>query len=411
MKLKKVITAVCAAFCAAALAGCSVKFGTNATVDPKLVVAKPTRLCFTDELNITFEEFNKEYLFYLNSSGIEENSSNSEQCESLRDSIINNLIYDKVMLLKAKEYGCDKLTEEETKEIKEEFDNQIKEQIKTFGDEADYSDLSSDTTVTDEMKLERGEKEFNKMLESCGMTRDDIYAWIESYKISQKLLDHFKSEVDIKEAEDALNDYIEEIKEIYNKSVSDYEKGDYSLFWAPEGSRRIKHVLLGFDDETVAAIKKYREDKNDEAADALRTQKAAEFADKQAEVEKAIDNGDKWDDILLKYSADASGSSMYPDGYLVIPNGTSYVKEFQEAAFVPEKIGDRTTCVSDYGLHIMIYAGSGEVSQEARDDIVEYLHYNISQNKYSEQMNKWVEEYAFEINHEAIRLEGEESSN
>lgn len=412
MKLKKILSAACAAICAAVMAGCSVNFGTNPTVDPKHIVAKPTRICFTDELNITFEEFNKEYLFYLNSSGIEEDSENSTKCESLRDSIINNIIYNKVMLLKAKEFGCDVLTDEEKNEVQKEYENEINSQIKTFGDEADYSNLPSGTEVTDEMKLKRGEEELNKLLDKCGMTREDIYSWIETYAISQKVLEYYKDkEVDRNEAVKMLDEYVEEIKEIYKKDVSQYEKGDYSMFWAPEGSRRIKHVLLGFDDETLAAIKKYREEKNDEVADKLRAEKAAEFAAKQAEVEKAIDNGDKWEDILLKYSADASGSSLYPDGYLVIPNGTAFVKEFQEAAFVPEKIGDRTTCVSDYGLHIMIYAGSGEVTEKERNNIIEYLHYNIAQNKFSEQMTKWVEEYAFDIDFEALRITPKDSTS
>ena len=116
-----------------------------------------------------------------------------------------------------------------------------------------------------------------------------------------------------------------------------------------------------------------------------------------------------WDEILLKYSSDASGSSLYPDGYLVVPNGTAYVKEFQEAAFVPENIGDRTVCVSDYGLHIMIYAGSGEVSEEDKNDIMDYLNRELAQNEYTEKMAKWVDEYAFEINKEALRLNKEDS--
>ena len=322
------------------------------------------------------------------------------------------MIYDKVMLLKAKEFGCDVLTDEEKDEVKKEFDNEISNQIALYGDKADYSDLPQGTEITAEMKKERGEKEFEKLLESCGMVREDIYRWIESYKISQKMLDYYKNnKVDIKEAEDIFEDYVNDIKETYEKSVSDYEKGDYSLFWIPEGSRRIKHVLLGFDDETLKQIKKYREEKNDEAADKLRTEKAAELAEKQAAVEKAIDNGDKWEDILLQYSADAAGSSAYPDGYLVVPNGTSYVKEFQKAAFVPEKVGDRTTCVSDYGLHIMIYASEAKVSEEEQKNIVDYLRYNISQNKFSEEMKKWVDEYAFEIDRKALRIEEEESSS
>ncbi|MCH5204064.1 MAG: hypothetical protein J1F03_04900 [Oscillospiraceae bacterium] len=410
MRLKKIMAAVLAAFCAAAFAGCSVKFGTNPQVSPETVVAKPTRMSFTGELEITFKEFNSEYLFYLNSYGITEDPSNADMCRELRDTIINNIIYDKVLLLKAKEYGCDELTEKEKEEVQSDFEEDIQLQIKDLGESADYSDLPEGTEITDEMKLERGKLEFEKILESCDLTREDIYNWIKNYKISQKMLKKIKDDLDPQEAEDILNEYIEQIKGIYEADPALYEQGDYYTFWAPEGSRRIKHVLLGFDDETIAKIREYREAENDEAADALREEKAAELKEKQAAVEKALDDGTDWNDILLKYSADATGSSLYPDGYLVVPNGQSYVKEFQEAAFVPEKIGDRTTCVSDYGLHIMIYAGSGEVSEEERGNIIDYLNSNLAQNEFAAKMAKWVDEYAFEIDKDALRLNEDSDS-
>ncbi|MCH5208167.1 MAG: hypothetical protein J1F04_04735 [Oscillospiraceae bacterium] len=404
MKLKKILSAVCALTFAAVLAGCSVDFGTNAEVSPETVVAKPTRFCFTGELDITYEEFSKEYMFYLKSYGITEEPSTEEMCKELRNNIINNQIYDKVMLLKAKEYGCDVLTDKEKQEIQEEFEAEIELQIKDLGESADYSDLPEGTEITDEMKLERGKQEFESILEACNMTRDNIYKWIESYRISQKLLEKIKEDIDPQEAEDILNEYIDEIKAIYETDPAAYEQGDYYVFWIPEGSRRIKHVLLGFDDETMSAIREYRENGDDEAADALRKEKTAEFAEKQAEVEKALDDGADWNEILLNYSSDAAGSSLYPDGYLVVPNGTAYVAEFQEASFIPEEIGERITCVSDYGLHIMIYASDAKVTEKERNDIIDYLKYNLAQNEFSERMNTWIDEYAFDIDNEALRL-------
>ncbi len=411
MKLKKIIVFVCIFLCAAILSGCEVKFGTNPKVDPKQVVAKPTRLCFTGELDVTFEEFNKQYLFYLYANDLDEETEDADLCKELRESIINNIIYDKIMVLKAKEFGCYTLTEEEAKEVQEEYDNEIETEITTFGENADYSDLPEGTEITDEMKKERGEQEFNKMLEDSGMTRDDFYELIKNYYISQKMINYYVDKVDKSESEEMLNEYVDQIKTIYETDPATYEQGGYSSFWIPEGSRYIKHVLLGFDDETQAAIKKYRDEDNDEAADQLREEKAAELADKQAEVEKALDDGEKWEDILLEYSADATGSSAYPDGYLVVPNGQSYVAEFQEAAFVPENVGDRTVCISDYGVHIMIYASKAEVTEENRNDIIEYLSYNIAQNTLAEEMSKWNEEYAFDIDKEALRIQTADSSN
>ena len=48
-----------------------------------------------------------------------------------------------------------------------------------------------------------------------------------------------------------------------------------------------------------------------------------------------LDNGADFDELIAEYSADAAGSEMYPEGYTVIPNSVSHVKEFVEAAKFP----------------------------------------------------------------------------
>ena len=182
-----------------------------------------------------------------------------------------------------------------------------------------------------------------------------------------------------------------------------YESG-YDQLWVPEGARRIKHVLLGFDDDTQFELTLLRMAGDDDEADALREEAAAALADKIAEVETLLDENADFNDILLKYSADAAGSSMYPDGYMVAPNDDRYVKEFTQAAFVPEKIGDRTICVSDYGVHIMIYAADAAPDEEALDGFINVAYSQLCTDEAEKITREWQTEYDYYINTEKLRI-------
>ena len=89
------------------------------------------------------------------------------------------------------------------------------------------------------------------------------------------------------------------------------------------------------------------------------------------------------------------GNLMYPNGYLIIPNGTEYVEEFQEAAFVPEKAGEITQCVTDYGIHIMMYIGEAKISESDRQAVVDSIFSSQLQEEFVNKTNEWIKEYGF----------------
>lgn len=405
MKLSKVLKVGAAAVLAIALGGCSMKFGTNAEPKADKVVAEPQN-GGNDDMKIVYEEFKKEYAYALKGAGVEDDTEESiaEACKTQRQTIITYLINERIIMTKAAESGLAELSEEEMNAVEESYNQQVEEQIEAFGQEADFG-TENTTDITDEQRRAQGEKDFDAYLADCGLTRDDLLTWEVSAAITNKLKEEVAKDVEYSAAEESFNEYVEQIKQVYSEDVAQYEQSSLSSVWVPEGARMIKHILLGFDEDTQDEITASRQKGDDAAADKLREEKAAALKDKVEEVQKKLEGGEDFKKLILEYSNDAAASSTYPDGYLVVPNGSRYMKEFQEAAFVPEKIGDRTVCVTDYGVHIMIYAADAKVSDEAKKSFTDYIFDQLKNTEFNKQMNEWADEYNFKIDYDALRLD------
>lgn len=406
MKFNRLILGITAVAAAAGLCGCSVKVGANAEPELTDIVAKAT-VDGGDDMNVTYGDFNKEYLYYLNAQDIEDDTAEDvvDQCTAQRNSILDNLIIERIIVRKANELGIEPLTEDELKQIDAEFDSQIQQNINYFINKLESSENSDGfSELSEEEKQKRGTEEYDKFVENCGLTREDMRQWLVNSALSTKLMKKVGEEVDYSKAEQTAADYIADFEDIYNQSPMAYAQGNYSTLWIPEGSRMIQHILIGFDDDTQSEIRMLRADEKDDDADSYRAKAAEKLQDKVDEVIKKLDEGADVLDLIEEYSADAAGSLASPEGYLVIPNGETYMTEFQEAAFVPEKIGDRTTCTTDYGVHIMIYADDAKITDEQVKSFTDYVHSQNQQEYYYNKVREWQDGYKFKIDYDALRI-------
>lgn len=418
-KIRKTAGTITAIILACSLCGCRVEFDdstatssgseisvtVNAGIEPRrdTVVAHSTNGS-GEEIEITYDDFRKEYMYFLVNNGVSNDNSAeiAEQCRSRRATLINTLINEQVIMAKAKELGLYEFTAEEQQAVDEEYNSRISQQIEYYVQQDGGSETSA---MSDEEKQTFGDKKLDDMLRACGMTRNDLRWWATSNKIGEKLQEELGKPVTRAQAETEFKEIQKNAEELYKSDVSSYEQQGLAQIWLPEGSRLIKHVLLGFDDDTITELRALRADKKDDEANKLREDKAKALKSKQDEVEKKLDDGANIDDLIKEYSADASGSAATPDGYTVLPNGTTYVSEFQQAAFVPKKIGERTVCATDYGVHIMVYTGDASVAEESVKYYTDYIEQELTNRKFVEKMNEWREEYDFEINYEALRID------
>lgn len=415
MKAGKILCLITAAAAALSMCGCSVKFGTNRKIKDDAVVAHAAGEAAQGKtgLDITYEEFRREYLYYLKARGITDDSEESvaETCKSQRSTIINYLISERIILDKAKEMGLDALTDEERAAVDEEFEAQVAEQVEYFGSKADYGTLAEGETVTDKEKEERGNADFDAYLAECGLTRDNLYMWQVNAALTNKVVDETVKDITVERsaAETEYENLVKSTKELYESDPAEYESGKYSTVWLPEGARRIKHVLLKFDDAFTDELKTARENNDDEGADRLRAQKAEEMAQDTQDILNMLENGADIDELITVYSGDATGSSLNPDGYLLLPNGTSFMEEFQKAAFELENVGDVTTCVTDYGVHIMLYAADAVITDEQKTEFIDYFDDALNTNAKNEYFNalleQWEQEYGYETDYEALKID------
>lgn len=421
-QLTKMIKAGAAVLLAGALCGCSVKFGTRKQPKPDAVVAHATAGDNIEDMKITYERFKKEYWFVLVNSDIHDDTNLDDaldaQCKAQRSKTIQNLINEQVIITKAKELGVFELTAEEQAEVDKEYDEMIAAAIKSESDAAitemtiaAIQEANSNGTeialpeLSDEEKEALGKERFEKILEECGMTYDDLKWWAQTSRIADKVYDVVAADIPQENIDKGYETLIEEAKSMYKDYAAYYFQMGYGDVWLPEGSRLVKHVLLGFDDETQQKISSLRQEGKDEEADKLREESAAALEEKTAEVEQKLDDGAKLDDIITEYTADKSGWEANPDGYVVTPDDTRWVSEFKEGAFVPEKIGDRAVAVTDYGVHIIIYTDNAKVPADSMEKYKKLIKTNLQDEKYAETVNGWIAGYAYETDYAALRID------
>lgn len=409
MNIKKAACAAATVLTALVIGGCSVKVGTNTEIKDDKVVAESTAEN-TEKIEITYLDFKKEYLYYLKGQGITDDSEESvaARCKTQRETIINYLINEKVILEKAKELGLDKLSTEEMDAVEEEYDRMVLRQIAYF---AGLTDVDPEVTPLTDEQTETGNKGFDDYLASCGLTRDDLLVWQVSAAVTNKLREDTVKDVSVErsEAEATFNDYVDSIKNLYESNQVEYESGVYSAYWIPEGSRRIKHILLGFQDTFTDELGQMRENGDNEGADKLREEKSAEFAETKEKIINMLDNGADFDELIDEYSADKEGSSANPDGYLLVPDSQLYMEEFTEMGQSLENIGDYDTTLTDYGLHIVLYAGDAVVTKESAESYVDYIFELLNDEKkdvyFNDSLKEWRDAYKFKTDYDALKID------
>lgn len=416
MRLAKIISAAAAAVLTVSLCGCSIKFGTNIKPDNNHLVAKPADSALSEKLGVTYAEFMNDYQYYLEMAGVEDDKAENaaEACKSRRGDIIESLILEKICLLKAEEYGVLEITEDEDKRVRANADAIINERINYYASKADFG-TADPSTISAEQRKQRGGELLDKTLAQYGFTREDYYEKQKRYLYGFKVMNALGKTLDRAEAEKIFDDNAALGKKTYENSPAEYEQSVLSQYYIPEGSRRIKHILLGFSEDKQKEISSLRLQGDKEGADKLREEQRAALEEKLNEVLGKLDAGEDWDAVSNEYTADKAGNTYYPEGYLVIPKGTNFMEEFQQAAFVPEKIGDRTICVTDYGVHIMLYAGDAKITDSDRKTAVDSIFAQQTQQEFAKKTKEWIKEYGFydNMDYEILRLDKptDETSN
>ena len=246
-------------------------------------------------------------------------------------------------------------------------------------------------------------------------------------------------EADLSNNYEPTNEEVDDIFQLYGAQYQQQYEGNvamyeyytqyygYESWYVPEGYRSVIHILLDVDEELLNAFldaqSAWEELSSDETADAdallatklaLDEARAAVIASRQNDIDAiytALEQGESFQNLIAAYGTDPGmeNEATLAAGYQVHPESILYDSAFTEGAFQEkmQAIGDVSDpVVSQFGIHILYYLsdvpGGLIMTDDIRDEIVEYLISNQLNNAYAEAYSTWLENTEITYDEEAI---------
>lgn len=358
-------------------------------------------------------DYNEEmYSYYY---GMSYDRTSEASIADAKEQAIQSLIESAVVDAKLAEYGFDSFTEEELAEIeataKEDYDLYY-DTVKNFyfgGSELTGDELEA--AIHAEMLNMVGYDSLESAMEQA-----------KSAKSQEKLIAELNKDVAVSEEEltTEYNARVEAAKASYDAAAYTYGSAlinGETPYYAPEGYRNVKHILLQFAAEDQTAISEIEtaiatlpagEDAtelNDKLA-AAKEQAYANLQPKVDEITAKLAEGIDFETLIAEYNEDP-GMNGETEGYPVCSTSVDWVVEFKDAAMALANVGDVSGAVrSDYGIHIIKYQSdiaSGEIGLEnVREALTAELQSAKESSNVETVLAQWVDEANAKVNEKEL---------
>ena len=387
------------------------------------LVAYPTAEGLSDELkeyySIKFKDFYKEYGFVCSNSGLNDTKDDAT-AKLYRQTVIEMLTHEKLILKKAEELGLTDLTKEEMDTIDKNYQTNLNNWYDSFSAQAmnelgisgtTSGNSSGSISTEDQERIKEKSKElFNEYIKPFGMTEETLLQWAKNNVIEKKVLEYIYKDIKVKDSEvdKYINDLIDEAKKAYNEDVAKYESStQYGTVWIPEGTRNVLHVFIGISTIDAAEISAARKESgaDQEEIDKLRDEKLAEIKEKtEAAYKKATAESDDkkklFESVLKEYSHDRNDSVT--DQTITIVKGTSSIsKDLYDAIYNLEKPGDISEIIAtDSGYYFFYYVGDEVITDEDIKKQKENVYKGMLTQRQNEKANSTIDEWLSEVKYE-----------
>lgn len=389
-------------------------------------------------------ESSKEYYEYLSSY-----YGYTFATDGLLEGVVDDIVQEKVLLVKAAELGLDVLTEEEEAEVKQESADEYEETVQNY-----WASFAQDGMTDEEIRAD-----IDEYFTQNGYTLEALEQDHHDHKVIEKLQEYVYAEV-IVTPEDVQNAYDEKVaadEQSYSASAYTYENAamdaDTVIAWNPEGYRTVKHILLCFTQDEQSELQAIDTEiadleasmaeldgteENASPSEAEGAEQVVTNADLKAQLEKQIEEkkaekaalvakftakmqtkideiyariaaGEDFNALIEEYNEDdgMENEPMKTNGYYVSEASESWVESFKAGALALENIGDVSEPIaSNYGVHIFRYNGDvtpgavpfDELSEEIEASVTEEMHAQA----YEEYVEIWMQEADVKIDLSSI---------
>ena len=321
----------------------------------------------------------------------------------IKNEVLNNLTEDAILVLKAQEMGVYEPSAEEEAEIRQRAEESLNEMIEY------YLAFQADPALSDEENRAAVEE----FLAGEGTTLESLMESLTSQGWRDRLYEAVTADFAV--TDEQLRAYYDEAcataELTYTADPQSYETdrlNGETVFWNPEGYRRVKRVLIAFSDENAARMAELNAQIEETGDQATISAALAEIETIYrsldaivAEVQGRIAAGDDFNLLIDEYGADpymASGAGR-EDGYYVSVGSQQLDPDFVAAAMAlnePGDISEPIECAE--GVYILRY--EGDVTPGAVDYEVfltdETMRANVEESLRSEYYNATVEQWLSE---------------
>ena len=459
------------------LSGCNL-IGHDEELDGAQVVAKVNGTELTKAEWEAYRDYLASYYqqYYQQYFGVSMQLT-EDDVKAYGDAALEQMIENVVLQDKMKEFGFEPLPEEDATDVesyaesmfsfyKQMIRYQNYPDLETVEEEAErLASATPDEATQDEAKAKATvtNAELDEMLTndltSIGYTRDYFVqnqtASVQREKIREKAAEGV--EVTDEQVQEEFDKRVATQKESYDANPAGYataENNGTTNYYAPEGYRGVKNLLIRFSTEkqneikelntaitnankTLTDAQKQLDTLNgtdtaeyDEESKASYEQEIAALNETIATAQATLDEsnakletvtaeaydeilataqdvlaraqaGEDFDALLEEYGQD-TGMKNEPNksrGYLVCEGLSIYEQSFQDAAMALAKVGDVSAELvkTSYGYHILQYAtdvtpGAVELTEEIKSDIYNTLLSDAKDAAYESAVTQWVSE-------------------
>ncbi len=378
------------------------------------------------------------YLSLYQQFGMDPTTS-EEDLKLFQDDVLNAVLSGYVMDYQAKLQGLDTLTEDELAEAKTSAQADL-----DYVEEAIQSQIDTELETDPDLDVDARKAELFVLY-----TQAEDGSETGKQAFYQEMLDGYRKEAIRSKLQDTFNETItitdEDVQTYYDETLAtqtetytqtpasyradeeNYEKfGGDPVLYAPEGYRRVKHILLKPDTEIGAEYTDLETEMEelkdelgaltleDETGNAQRIAEIkTEYAEKQAQRDKLYEDhfaqskadaqaaydklvaGAEFDAVMEEYTKDTSFASyetIQEKGRLIgcdiEGDDTDWSDEIKAAVKGLTTAGSYTQIIEDdEGFHILQYVGDEAAGAKAFDEFKDALHEIVLTNKQTEEWN------------------------
>lgn len=288
--------------------------------------------------------YEQQLLYYGISEADQNNPEQAESIKNMKSMILENLIYERLVMQKARETGYT-VTDEVLEQAEVEFDGileDVAEQLKAQAAETEGQD--GDESVD---YMERAREYVDNELKNLGKTRDQYINMMAEYTVVEKFMDDVIKDIQGTD-EDMLNYYNTQL-EIQKESPSSSDGWGVELY--RHTGVRVKHILVALPEDQKTEYNRLLSEGKEEEAKAFLDEKLKAIYPKAQEVYDKARSGEDFEKLIEEYGEDP-GMVDNEQGYIVHQDG-EFVKEFEDAALglMMEEIS--LPVASAFGYHII----------------------------------------------------------